>query len=118
MVESVDFCVEVQEYSLLFSEADRKPRAAAMWKMYCEPGCDLPINIPDHMVRKIEQNYEAAASDLFDQVHHPHPPHTARTLPPDERRGAAGLAGMLACAHPAMRPLHGATSSHRPCVVA
>lgn len=66
MRESVDFCVEAEEYKLLFSEADRKPRAESLYKMYVAPGADLPVNLPDHMMRKVEKDYELAKTDLFE----------------------------------------------------
>lgn len=66
MLEGVDFCLEAEEYKKLFTESDRIPRADAMWKMYCAPGCDLPVNIPDTMSRKIEANYQKGAIDLFE----------------------------------------------------
>ena len=33
--------------------------------MYVAPGCDLPVNIPDTMSRKIEKGYLDAGADLF-----------------------------------------------------
>ena len=50
----------------LFSEADRKPRAESLYKMYVAPGADLPVNLPDHMMRKVEKEYTLAKTDLFD----------------------------------------------------
>ena len=69
MVESVDFCCEVQEYKLLFAAADRKPRAETMYKTYVMAGADLPINIPDSQTQKIEKNYEKHEPELFDDAY-------------------------------------------------
>lgn len=51
MLENVNFCVEATEYQMLFTEADRKPRADALVKMYIEAGAELPVNLPDTMIR-------------------------------------------------------------------
>jgi hypothetical protein len=66
--EGIDFAVEAERYKLLFSEADRKPRAAAMYKMYVMPGADMPINIPDTMSQKIIKKWEKAEEDLFEEA--------------------------------------------------
>jgi hypothetical protein len=67
MTESVDFCASVLSYKLLFSSADRRPRAEGLWKTYVMPGSDLPVNLPDTMTKNIEKRYEEAPPDLFDE---------------------------------------------------
>lgn len=69
MVENVDFCCEVQEYKLLFSEADRKPRAETLYKTYIMAGADLPVNIPDSMSQAIEKNMAKYPADLFEDAY-------------------------------------------------
>jgi len=66
MLESVNFCAEAIEYSLLFSEADRKPRVKVLWDTYMSPGADLPINVPDTMIRDVEMKKDNTTPDLFD----------------------------------------------------
>ena len=67
--ESVDFCVECQAYVLLFSEADRKPRAARIWRSFLMSGADSPINIPHTMIKKVEPLVDGAAVDIFDDAY-------------------------------------------------
>jgi len=64
--ENVDFCVACQQYALLFSEADRKPKADAIWTKFLLPGCDAPVNLPDHMIQKMKKKIDTAEADAFE----------------------------------------------------
>ena len=57
--ETVDFCVDCQAYKLLFSEADRKPRAKLIHNTYLQAGCDTPVNLPDTMIKSVEKELNA-----------------------------------------------------------
>jgi len=54
--EAVEFCVACYEFKLLFSEADRKPRSKVIYDTYLSPGADSPVNIPDTMIRQVEND--------------------------------------------------------------
>ena len=68
--ENVDFCVECQAFQLLFSLADRQPRAQAMWRTYLSRAADTPVNVSDSIIKKIEPQIAAAEPDTF-EVHAP-----------------------------------------------
>ena len=64
--ENIDFCIACQQYSLLFSNDDRKPKGDAIWKKHLNAGCDAPVNLPDLMIKKMRPKIEAAEPDAFD----------------------------------------------------
>ena len=66
MLENVNFVVEAEAYRLLFTAADRKPRAEAIYATYVAPGADLPVNLPDTMSRRIELELPKSEAGLFD----------------------------------------------------
>lgn len=55
-----------RRYALLFSEADRKPKADAIWTKFLLPGCDAPVNLPDHMIQKMKKKIDTAEADAFE----------------------------------------------------
>lgn len=67
--ETVDFCEECRQFRLLFSLADRKPRATIIWNTYLQPGADTPVNLPYTMVQKVEKRLEECDADIFDEGH-------------------------------------------------
>jgi len=66
--ESIDFCIECQNYRLLFDNADREPRAKLIYQSYLKAGADKKVNVPDTMVKKVEATMakDPAAADMFE----------------------------------------------------
>jgi hypothetical protein len=71
--EAVDFCVQCASYKLLFSEADRKPRAKVIHATYLQAGADYPVNVPDTMTKHVEKLMGKddfnAPPELFEACH-------------------------------------------------
>ena len=64
--ENVDFCVACQQYSLLFSADDRKPKADMIWNTHLAPGCDAPVNLADHMIKFMKPKIDEGETDAFE----------------------------------------------------
>ena len=67
--ETVDFCVDCMAYKLLFSDADRKPRAKLIYDTYLVAGADSPVNVPDTMIKHVERDLGSSKPDLFDETY-------------------------------------------------